>query len=224
MKNYLNFFAPKEKKFFDMLAGQSKHIIDTAHMLNEFLHKYNELTDHQRLVYVDKIHEMETQGDGITHDIISTLNKTFITPLDREDIYQLANYMDDILDYIDLCAKRLYLYKVQTSTRNMQELSNIIVKSAEHVHGCMSKLSKLSDIKHHYIAIQELENMADILHDKALAELFAGNQNKRPDNADDCNDPITVIKLKDIYDFLEAVTDKCEAIAHVLEGIVVKHS
>ncbi len=224
MKNYLNFFAPKERRFFDMLAGQSTNITETANMLKEFLHKYNELTDHQRLVYVDKIHEMETKGDTITHNIINTLNKTFITPLDREDIFQLANYMDDILDYIDLCAKRLYLYKVQTSTRNMQELSNIIVRSAEHVHRCMSKLTKLSDIKHHYIAIQELENMADILHDKALAELFAGNPNRKSDKSDDCNDPITVIKLKDIYDFLEEVTDKCEAIAHVLEGIVVKHT
>ena len=224
MKNVLSFFMPKERKFFDMLAGQSHNILQAAYMLKEFLQKYDSLNEHQRRQYVDNIHKIETKGDNITHNIINTLNKTFITPLDREDIHQLAAYMDDVVDYIDLAAKRLLIYNVASSTRHMHELADIIIKSTEHMHQCMVKLAKLDNVKQHYIAIQELENMADIIHDKALGELFSEKRLESKNNSKGYDDAITVIKLKDIYDFLESVTDKCELIAHVLEGIVVKHS
>ena len=234
MKRLINFFVPRETMFFDMLAGQSHNIHESARLFKEFLHRYDSLNKHQRLDYVKRIHEIETKGDHITHSIIKTLNKTFITPLDREDIHQLASSMDDVLDFIDLAAKRIVIYNVECSTKHMHDLADIIVRSTEHMHRCMMKLSKLENIKEHYIAIQELENMADIIHDRALEELFEGKmqnkakkerkKNRMDENADGCDGTINTIKLKDIYDFLESVTDKCELIAYVLEGIVVKHS
>lgn len=219
MDAIINFFIPREIKFFRMLAAQSANIFQSSLILRELVHQYDRMSLEQRKELVASIDQLERKGDEIIHDIISTLNKTFITPIDREDIHQIATYMDDVIDYINLVAKRLLLYKVPHATQPMHDLVDIIVDSANHINLCMRKLAKFDNVKQHYIAIHALENKADIIHDEAVAGVFNGHHTGKKHQSD----PITVMKHKDIYDFLEKVTDKCEAVANVVEGIAVKH-
>ena len=217
MKKIVDFFVPRETKFFDLLASQSENIMAASRLLEEFLKNYNTITDLQRQEYTAKIYTLHVKGDAFTHTLIELLHHSFITPLDREDIHQLATCLDDILDFIDLSAKRIVLYKLHSCTGSMVELGVIVTKSVHHIHECMKHLSTLASLKHHYVSIHELENQADVLHDLALSELFDGPAYKNA-NA------VTILKLKDIYEFLETITGKCEFAAHIIEGIVVKHS
>ncbi|HVZ72946.1 MAG TPA: DUF47 family protein [Polyangia bacterium] len=163
-----------------------------------------------------RVTQIENECDEITHAVVSALHKTFITPIDRNDIYRLITKMDDIMDLVEAAAERLALYEIAVMTKEAVELARCLVDSAEHVLGAVvgiRDLGRPATILEHCIEINRLENVADNLLRSALAKLFREETN-----------PILVIKWKEIYETLEAATDRCEDVANVIEGVVLENS
>jgi predicted phosphate transport protein (TIGR00153 family) len=164
----------------------------------------------------ERIKGMEHECDDITHAVVAALHKTFITPFDRNDIYTLVTRMDDIMDLVEAGADRLALYDLPRMTEEVGELARCLVSSAEHVLGAVSSIRNLgrpNGILQHCIEINRLENVADGILRSALARLFREEK-----------DPIAVIKWKEIYETLEAATDRCEDVANIIEGVVLENS
>ncbi len=200
---------PKEEKFFEMFRDMGVIITEGAQQLKNMLDDYRDPVEWQQ-----KIKETEHKGDSQTHHIIKTLNKTFITPLDREDIYALASKLDDILDLIDASAQRFVMYNVERPTSEAQQLAFIILKCCQTVERALKHLGgKFDDINNCCVEINALENEADRVCREAVSRLF-----------DEEKDPINLIKWKEIYETLEKATDKCEDAANILESVVVKHA
>ena len=163
--------------------------------------------------YTVEINRLENDGDRITHDIIRRLNETFVTPIDREDIYELASALDDIVDYTEEVADYLGLYKIEAPMEQSQRLAHILLQCARQIAEAMPRLRGFKDISHHTIEINRLENDGDRVTREAVAALF-----------DTGIDPMVVIRWKDIYERLEAAIDSTERVANILEGIVIKNS
>ncbi|MBI4844067.1 MAG: DUF47 domain-containing protein [Nitrospirae bacterium] len=201
---------PKETDFFSMFASAGENLKDSAALLVELMEHLD------KSEYLAKqIHEIEQNGDMLTHEIFRMLNKTFITPIDREDIHALVCRLDDVLDLIWTCADRSYLFKLKSSRPEAVELSKTLQTSAEVI---MKAVSALKDKKYSYIQefcieINRLENKADTIFRNALAKLFEEEK-----------DPIEIIKWKNIFEHLEDATDTCEDVANILESIVLKHA
>jgi len=161
----------------------------------------------------DEIKEVEHRCDSLTHAIIQRLNRTFVTPLDREDIHALARSLDDVMDAIDAAASRIRMYRLDKVRFGARELARIITASADQVRAAMSTIEQKKTVVVDYaIEINRLENEADRRHQEAVVRLF-----------DEERDPIVVMKWKEALDFLEDATDRCEDVANVLEGVVVKY-
>ena len=155
----------------------------------------------------------EQEGDRITHDIIRRLNETFVTPIDREDIYELASALDDIVDYTEEVADYLGLYKIEAPMEQAQRLAHVLLECARQIAEAMPRLRGFKDISHYTVEINRLENDGDRITREAVASLF-----------DNGIDPMVVIRWKDIYERLEAAIDSTERVANILEGIVIKNS
>jgi predicted phosphate transport protein (TIGR00153 family) len=155
----------------------------------------------------------EHEGDRITHDIIQRLNSTFVTPIDREDIYALASALDDIVDYIEEVADFLGLYRIEAPMVQAQQLAGILQQSCRAICQAIPRLRNFKDIRHYTVEINRLENDGDRVVREALASLF-----------DNGIDPMVVIRWKDIFDRLEAAVDSTETVANILEGIVIKNT
>jgi predicted phosphate transport protein (TIGR00153 family) len=155
----------------------------------------------------------EQDGDRITHEIVQRLNATFVTPLDREDIYALATQLDDIVDYIEEAADFMGLYKIEAPMEQAQGLAEVLVKSCEQLNELLAHLRGFKDLEQYWIEIHRLENDGDRISRDAVASLFAGG-----------TDPMVVIRWKDIFAVLERAIDSTETAAHILEGIVIKNS
>ena len=206
---------PREVQFFDLLELQSQTVVRGAKLLQECLESKGSLDD----LYLasKRIHDVEHEGDNLVHRLMERLNKSFITPLDREDIYELTSRLDDVLDYIDAVAKRLVTFKIATVTPHAIELGRIIVRGAEETAVGVAMLRDLSNseaIIRQCAKINQLENDADQVMRDALNHLFNGEP----------KDPLEVIKWKDIYEHLELATDKCEDVANIIESVLVKYS
>jgi predicted phosphate transport protein (TIGR00153 family) len=160
----------------------------------------------------DEIKEVEHKCDFITHEIIQRLNRTFVTPLDREDIHALARSLDDVMDAIDASAAVIRLYRLETVRFGARELAQIITASAQQLRPALIALEQHKGLLTHAVEINRLENEADRTHQQAVGRLF-----------DEERDPLLVIKWKETLDFLEEATDRCEDAANVLEGVMVKH-
>jgi len=199
---------PREEKFFDMFEAAAQNIYQGARLLQEMMERYQEPEKQ-----ADAILEIEHRGDTITHDIIHKLNQTFITPIDREDIYALSSALDDVLDLIESVSDRMIMYKILEPTETAKRLSVIIFKSAEEIVQGVGLLKKLGDVRPHCIEINRLENEADRVSRDAVADLF-----------ENVRDPIMVLKWKELYEHLEEATDRCEDVANILENIVLKNS
>lgn len=203
---------PKEDKFFKMFDQQVDIILRAADTLKELTDKLPQVNFIEKL---QEINHLEHMGDDLVHEIAVMLNKTFVTPIDREDIHQLAMYLDDILDYIQGGANRLQLYKIENTTDELKQLITVMVRSCYLVKKGVELLPKfkqeISDLRKE---MKVLEREADTIHRNALAHLFNGD------------DPVIldVIKWKDIYGTLEWVVDKCEDAFDVMEGVVLKHA
>lgn len=200
-------WLPREESFFDLFNQDAENVLQAARMLRDLLSDYRDVERR-----AEAIKSVEDKGDDITHIIIDRLNRTFVTPLDREDIFALAKQLDDVLDWIEASSARMAVYKIPHSTPEAQELAHIIVSECEAVVEAVRNLRQLDRMDGPLREINRLENLADHLQRDAIAKLFASNGN-----------PIDVIKWKEIYETLEEATDQGEHVAHVLEGIHAKH-
>jgi len=198
---------PREEKFFDLFEQQVGHIVTASRVLEEMTLEYADAK-----AKTARIRDLEHVGDTLTHEIVRRLNTTFVTPIDREDIYALGSRLDDVLDLIDAVADRLVLYRIDVPTGGCVEMTKIIVKTAEETDRAVRCLRTLSPFYHkHAVEVNRLENEADRLLRDELAALFEGSK-----------DAIEVIKWKELYETMESVTDRCEDVVNVIEGIVLK--
>ena len=198
---------PREERFFDLFEEQAKNIVAAAGRLRELIFDFSDAPAKSMA-----IRELEHAGDVLTHDLIRKINTTFVTPFDREDVYALASRLDDVLDLIEAAADRLVLYRIKEPTSGARAFAEVIVKTADSVQAAVDCLRTSSKAYHqHCVEVNRLENEADRLLKELIAALFA-----------DVTDPIEVIKWKEIYETLEEVTDRCEDVVNVIEGIMLK--
>ena len=201
-------FAPREREFFDLFEEAGSNIVRAAELLERMLDQW---PDHGELARDVVICEQE--GDRITHDIIQRLNSTFVTPIDREDIYALASGMDDIVDFIEEVSDFLGLYRIEAPMEQAQQLSRILLESTRHVAAAIPRLRTFRNINHYTVEINRLENDGDRVLREALASLFERGI-----------DPMLVIRWKDIFERLEDAIDATETTANILQGIVIKNA
>jgi len=199
---------PTETKFFDLFKAQADKVLEGAHALREMVEHYENVDEKAR-----RIKQIESEGDELTHSLIDKLNRTFITPFDREDIHALASALDDVLDNIEGVASRLALFRVKSVTPEVIELASVIVRSCMAIQNAVGHLQNLKSIPPFLIKINDLENEADFISRNTTAQLF--------ETASDFRE---LIKWKELYGRLEATTDDCEDVANILEGIVVKNN
>jgi len=204
-------FFPREEKFFDMFERAVSNVLNGALAFKNLLQEFKNIDEK-----VKSIKEIEHEGDIITHEIFDKLNRTFITPIDREDIHRITSRLDDVLDYIMATADRLLLYKIKAPTPETLKLADILIIAIEQLGKAISSLKDLKRTRRildYCVEINRLENEGDTLHKSVIAELFS-----------DGKDAVEIIKWQDIYDHLETAIDKCEDVADTIEGIVVKNA
>lgn len=204
-------FLPTNEKFYDLLHASAQNLVEAGEALVDF-------TEHYRNVEMktEHIRALEHKGDTITHEIMALLHKTFVTPIEREDIASLAERLDDVMDYIEGATTAMKIYDVSSPTDRSVELADVVrvmtIKVAEAIARLRDR-RHLRDILPYCVEINRLENVADDLFRRAMAELF---QNETAS--------AEIIKWREIYDQLELATDRCEDVANVLEGIVLRHA
>jgi len=201
--------VPRDRVFFDLFVEAGENSLRSARLLKEMLAVWPD--DAGGLAR--DILKAEQEGDRITHDIIRRLNTTFVTPLDREDIYALATKLDDVVDYVEEAADFLGLYKIEAPMEQAQELADVLVRSCEQLNGALTNLRGFKDLEHYWIEIHRLENDGDRISRDAVASLFANGI-----------DPMVVIRWKDMFAVLERAIDATETVAHIIEGIVIKNA
>jgi uncharacterized protein len=210
----LHALLPKEDKFFQYFEKDVENLLAAASMFKDLM--TNAISKEERAQKVKYIEEMEHKGDEITHTIFSELGATFITPFDREDIHALASTLDDILDYLRGAATRLILYQVKKISPEQERLASLIYDQVIELHKAIRNLHKFKngdEIRESLVRINSIENEADDLFERAIADLF-----------ENCNDPIKLIKTKELLVSLETATDQCEDAANVIESIIVKNA
>ena len=198
---------PREERFFQDFVGLSEEIRNGARILKQML-----ADDTPDLSKADAIKDIEHSCDGRTRTIIDRLNRTFVTPLDREDIHSLAISLDDVMDAIDAAAAVMRLYKITNVRTGARRLAEIIGESTDRITEALQALEGRKGVLELAARVNQLEREADRVHQDAIVSLF-----------DEERDPIVVIKWKEIFDFLEAATDRTEDVGNLLEGVVVKH-
>jgi uncharacterized protein len=201
-------FAPKDREFFDLFEEQATNVARAAKLLDEMLGSWPE-----RPELAGEIRDLEHDGDRITHDIINKLNTTFVTPVDREDILELASKLDDVVDFVEEVADYLGLYRIEAPMEQAQRLAGILVQATRQVAEAMPRLRGFRGLNHYIVEIHRIENDGDRVTREAMASLFEGGI-----------DPMVVIRWKDIFEKLEDAVDACEQVANVLEGIAIKNS
>ena len=199
---------PREEKFYSDFVTMTEELLKGAHLLEDMLG--SEPPNYDK---AHQIKEVEHRCDFLTHEVIQRLNRTFVTPIDREDIHELARTLDDVMDAIDATAALLPLYRITKLRNGALELSKVITAQVEELLTCARALEEKKGILEHTVEINRLENEADRIHQRSVGQLF-----------DDESDPIVVMKWKEIFDYLEDATDRCEDVANLLESVVVKHA
>jgi uncharacterized protein len=201
--------APRDREFFDLFEEAGGNILRAAELLDQLLSNYPDRRD----ALSRDILICEQEGDRITHDIIRRLNSTFVTPIDREDIYALASGLDDVVDYTEEVSDYLGLYKIEAPMDQSQRLANVLLQACRQLAEAMPRLRGFQDLSHYTVEINRLENDGDRIVREAVASLF-----------DTGIDPMVVIRWKDIFERLEAAIDSTETVANTIEGIVIKNS
>jgi hypothetical protein len=199
---------PRDRTFFDLFIEAGKNTVNAARLLDSMMEKWPEEGGLSR-----QIVEAENEGDRITHEIIKRLNSTFVTPIDREDIYGLATQMDDIVDFTEEAADLLGLYKIEAPMEQAGALTKVLVGACEQLALGLEHLREFKDLDKYWIEIHRLENEGDRLSRDAVASLFSNGI-----------DPMVVIRWKDMFAVLEEAIDATETAAQILEGIVIKNS
>jgi predicted phosphate transport protein (TIGR00153 family) len=200
--------VPRERRFYRLFDQHVSVIVAAAALLREGLGEPLSLAARQSL-----IKDLEHEGDDVTHELVRTLNRTFVTPFDREDILALASGLDDILDYIEEIGDTVILYKIETIPAAAVEMASLIVRAVSELQKGVAKLEQLKGMEEHGIEVHRLENLGDTASRQAIADLFAGG-----------HDALEVIKLKEFLTLLEDALDRCEDVANILEAITIKNA
>ena len=206
---FKEWIIPQDKVFFNLLEEQAELVLSAAELFKNMINNYNSFG-----VKIKRMQKLEHEGDEIVHEMFHKLNKTFITPIDHEDISKLTSLYDDVLDYIDAVANKIYLFKIENPDGVIKEFADIIVKMVKEVNDALAHMRKIKqeDIEEMFKKLHKLENEADDLCDNAIAKLI---QEK---------DAVKILIMKDIYEFLESITDKCEDVCLVLQDVVMKNT
>ncbi|MBK9214326.1 MAG: DUF47 domain-containing protein [Chloracidobacterium sp.] len=200
---------PREDQYFSLFIQMAEKIQEASSALLDML----EGPSGEYETASKRIKSVEHECDELTHTITTRLNKSFITPFDREDIYTLSVALDDVCDYIDAAARAAVIYNVREVNEHIIDLARVITKQAHEIQSAVVLLKDGKGMSRHLLEIQRLENDADEVYFKSIGELF-----KNP------GDPLTIIKLKELYEILENATDRCESVANIIESIVLKHN
>jgi uncharacterized protein len=204
----MNFrLIPREEKFFSDFQALADELKRGARLLEDML-----APERPAWEKADEIKEAEHKCDQLTHEIIQRLNRTFVTPLDREDIFNLARSLDDVMDAIDAAGALVRLYRLESVRVGARELARIVTASTDQVRLAVGAMQEHKGLMPHAIEVNRLENEADRVHHQAVSKLFEEER-----------DPLTIIKWKETFDFLEDASDRCEDVANVIEGVMVKH-
>lgn len=200
---------PKEEQYFGLFSQMTSYIYDAARALVEMMSdKSGNYGEHSR-----RIKAIEHQCDELTHRVSTRLNKSFITPFDREDIYLMSSALDDIVDLIDDAARAIVMYDVHETTGHARHFADVIQRMAIELHEIVSKLARPDGISARLVTLHSLENEGDEVYHRAIEELFHN-----------ANDALHVIKWKSIYEKLEAAVDRCENVANIIESVIIKHT
>lgn len=206
---FKEWIIPQDKIFYNLLEEQAELVVKAAELFQTMLREYDSFD-----VLITRMKILEHEGDEIVHNIIRRLHKSFITPIDQEDISKLASLYDDVLDLIDSVANRIFLFKLKKPNSVILEFADIIAQQVKEVGAATKQIRKIhqEEMEKMFKAVHSLENEADDLHDYSMVELFKGK------------DPIKIMIMKEIYDFLEEITDKCEDVCLVIQDIVIKNA
>jgi hypothetical protein len=203
--------SPKDTKFYDLFEQSSANLVTAAEKLVDLFNNYEDVEAKAR-----QLKDLEHQGDTITHQIVERVNRTFVTPIDREDITLLAHTLDSVMDFIEAAGRTAFLYHIIQPTERARQLASIVARMAYVLNDVLPRLrhrDQFNRILEQCVEINSLENEADDVHHTAMAELF-----------DDCRDVCEVIKWRELYQHMEDATDRGEDVANILEGIVLKHA
>ena len=199
---------PRDNTFFQMFSQASENLMAGARVMVDLFTDYTDVD-----ARIAELRRIERMGDEITHNVFTKLNQTFITPFDREDIHELASSLDDVLDFLNSAGARIITYRITSPPPAALDLSRLILLQSQELHRALPLLQKNGDILTYCVEINRLENEADLISRAAIGRLF-----------DEEKDPITLIKSKELLEFLETATDKAEDVANVLETVVLKNS
>jgi len=209
MGQWFSWIKSNEKELLTILDNLAKKAVETSEALVVLFSDLNNTEQHE------KIHQLETEADVLTRDIFSELNKTFITPLDREDMQRIASKIDDVIDFMDGVSARIHSYKITITPPYCEQISNELVKATKEVEFMISRLQHMKNTKEmieHCRNTSDIEHTVDDLYREAMRDLF------------ESNDAIKIIKLKDIYETMETASDRCVDVADVIEDIVLKYT
>ena len=197
---------PREEDFFLLFRKQAALVRKGCDMLHEMVEKFDNLEQRAKA-----LKEVEHEADVVTHEIFERLNRTFITPLEREDIHSLASNLDDVLDAVEAIGARIVLYQIDKTTPEALRLTKILTLCGSQIEGAVDNLKNMHNLMSFTVEINRLENEADTISRNVIADLFSGR-----------HEMLDVMRWKEIYDRLEGATDKCEDVANAIESIVVK--
>ncbi|MBS1795101.1 MAG: DUF47 domain-containing protein [Acidobacteria bacterium] len=200
---------PREEEYFTLFTQVTEKIQEAATALVEMMHADPASFE----AHSKRIKDAEHACDELTHKVTTKLNKSFITPFDREDIFTLVVALDDVCDYVDAAARAVLMYGITDISDHTKTMAKVIQGQAMEINSAVSMLGKPDGLNQHIVEIHRLENEADDVYFRAIGELF----NKS-------NDPITVIKWKELYEILENATDRCERVANIIESVILKHN
>jgi predicted phosphate transport protein (TIGR00153 family) len=200
---------PREEQYFTLFAQMTSYINDAARTLVEMLAHQD--GDYQE--YVQRIKSIEHACDDLTHNVATRLNQSFITPFDREDIYMMSKALDDVVDLIDGAARAVVMYDIHEVTEPAKQLAGVIQRMALQLNEVVSILQKPKGVTERLVELHRLENEGDDIYHRAVAALFHER-----------GDPLEVLKWKDVYEKLETAIDRCEQVANIIEGVIIKHS
>lgn len=206
---FKEWIIPQDKLYFDILEKQSELVLKAAKLFKNMLKEHENFSAN-----IKKMRLLEHEGDEIVHQMIHKLHKSFITPIDQEDLADLTSLYDDVLDYIDSVANRIFLFEIKKPDGVISEFADIIEKQVTEVNEALKHIRKMkqAEIEKRFRKVHSLENTADDLHDNTIVKLFKEK------------DPVKIIIMKEIYDFLEEITDKCEDVCLVIQDIVLKNA
>ena len=206
---FREWIIPQDKIFFNLLEKQSELVLEAAKLFTRML-----IEPENSSTNIKRMRLLEHEGDEIVHKMIHKLHKSFITPIDQEDLANLTSLYDDVLDYIDSVANRIFMFEVKTPDDIINEFAEIIEKQVTEVNEALKQIRRMKqeEIEKRFKKVHSLENMADDLHDNTMVKLYKEK------------DPVKIIIMKEIYDFLEEITDKCEDVCLVIQDIVLKNA